>query len=166
MGQEIGKQYAQDDVFKAKARLHQSRFRADVMRVDHSEFGNRLRDGDGRKYLNYYDGLGVLHAKLARYPDYSKDRDADMLRSEDIPFNLFPPLGRDRHLAKQVIRKAFGIECEEITSVECEWAPSPKENFLGDITSFDAYVAYAGKGGQKGGIGIEVKYTEREYKIG
>ena len=166
MGITLGNQYMADDEFKAKARLHQSQFRAEVLQVSCSDYGNRLKDKDGRKYLNYYDGLGVLHSKHARYPEYSKGRDADMLRSEHIPFNLFPPLGRDRQLAKLIIRKAFGIECEEITAVECEWAPNPKENFLGDMTSFDAYVAYVRKEGQRGGIGIEVKYTEREYKIG
>ena len=39
-----------------------------------------------------YDGLGVKEALRERYPAYSQKRDADLLRSEHIPFNLLAPL--------------------------------------------------------------------------
>ena len=55
---------------------------------------------------------------------------------------------------------------EEVLEVKIEYAPQPKYNYLNDGTSFDAFVLYRHKDGSIGGIGIEVKYTEREYKIG
>lgn len=43
--------------------------------------------------------------------------------------------------------------------------PKPKEKYLNDGTSFDAYIEYTNSDGTKGMIGIEVKYTEKEYKL-
>ena len=47
-----------------------------------------------------------------------------------------------------------------------EYAPSPKEEYLNDLTSFDTYVDYKDSRGARCGIGIEVKYTEQGYRIG
>ena len=105
--QPVGPQYAPDDAFKAAARLHQSRFRADVLRVGFRDYGNRLLDDDARDLLNYFDGLGVREALRERYPKYSRTRDADMLRSEHIPFNFFGPLRTQPGLAARVLREAF-----------------------------------------------------------
>lgn len=41
-----------------------------------------------------------------------------------------------------------------------------KIEYLDDATSFDAYVEYTHVDGSKGIIGIEVKYTEGDYRIG
>ena len=38
--------------------------------------------------------------------------------------------------------------------------------YLNDGTSFDAYIEYETENGQKGALGIEVKYTEGSYPIG
>ena len=98
MGIDIGPQYEPDDHFKADARLHQSAYRAKVLKVGFDQYGNRLTESAGRALLNYYDGLGVREALGQRYPTYSKSRDANMLRGEHIPFNLFAPLiGRPDH---------------------------------------------------------------------
>jgi len=70
---DIGPQYKLDDPFKAAARLHQSNYRARVLNVDYAEYGNRLTEIDGRKLLNYYDGLGVQEVLRKRYPAYSED---------------------------------------------------------------------------------------------
>src|SRR5665811_1055323 len=56
---EIGPQYDKDNPFKAAARLHQSRYRAQVLRVNYDVYGNRLTETDARSLLNYYDRLGV-----------------------------------------------------------------------------------------------------------
>jgi hypothetical protein len=166
MTQSIGTQYAPDDKFKAAARLHQSRYRADVLNVGYDEYGNRLKDEDARKLLNYYDGLNVRAALRARYPSYSKKCDADMLRSEHIPFNLFAPLEANRTLAKEIVQNAFKINCKEVSRVAFEYAPEPKQNYLNDGTAFDVYIEYQGDRDQTAGIGIEVKYTEKDYPIG
>jgi len=166
MTREIGPQYDPDDPFKAAARLHQSSYRAKVLDVDYSDYGNRLTDVDGRALLNYYDGLGVREALKQRYPQYSKRRDADLLRSEHIPFNMLAPLAGRPDLARMIIKDAFKQKLEGPFELKLEWAPEPKHNYLDDMTSFDAYLQGFGDDGELVGIGVEVKYTERGYRIG
>lgn len=161
-----GKQYERDDAFKAAARLHQSRYRADILRVTCDEYGNRLTERDARALLNYYAGLNVRTALRQRYPSFSKTRDGDMLRSEHIPFNLFAPLRTSDVLASKVMHGAFGIRCDAPYSIEFEYAPEPKEAYLNDATAFDAFIRCAGPQGRRLGIGIEVKYTEKAYLVG
>ena len=166
MMHELGKQYEKDNKFKASARLHQSKYRADTLKVDYEEYGNRLTDRDAKNLLNYYDGLNVRTALRDRYPRYSRHRDADMLRSEHIPFNFFVPLKNNPLLAKRLIENAFGIACSSIKEILIEYAPDPKEAYLDDRTSFDAFITYLHPQHGLSGIGIEVKYTEGKYRIG
>jgi len=163
---DIGPQYKFDDPFKAAARLHQSRYRASVLNVDYFEYGNRLTEIDGRALLNYYDGLGVREALRERYPVYSTKRDADLLRSEHIPFNMLAPLASRPALMQSVLKEAFGLEIRQPFQMKLEWAPSPASEYLGDMTSFDAYIQGRDANGSSVGLGIEVKYTERGYRIG
>ncbi len=165
MKYKIGKQYELDDCFKRAARLHQSKFRRDILSVNFNEYGNRLLDIDANRLLNYYDHLGVRSSLRERYPKFFKKRDADMLRSEHIPFNLFGPLKNNFRLAKSIVSAAIEIEIETVTKIEFEYAPQPKEKFLNDGTAFDTYVEYKSYNGNVCGIGIEVKYTEKSYKI-
>ena len=137
---EIGEQYAFDDDFKRKARLHQSKYRAEVLQVAWQDYGNRLKDDDAQEggLLNYYDQLNSREVWKKRFnSSYSRKRDADMLRSEHIPFNLLAPLGTDKQLAITVIHRAFGIVCQSIDSIEIEYAPKPRSDFLDDGTAFD-----------------------------
>ncbi len=166
MAMEIGPQYKLDDPFKAAARLHQSNYRARVLNVGYSEYGNRLTDVDGRALLNFYDGLGVREALRKRYPKYSKKRDADLLRSQHIPFNLLAPLASRPALMQLVLNEAFGLDFRKPLQMDLEWAPSPVEVYLGDLTSFDAYIQGRDANSEPVGLGIEVKYTERGYRIG
>jgi hypothetical protein len=163
---DIGPQYKPDDSFKAAARLHQSQYRANVLNVDYLDYGNRLTEIDGRALLNYYDGLGVREALRGRYPFYSGKRDADMLRSEHIPFNLMAPLAKKPVLMQLILKEAFGLELRGPIEMRLEWAPSPAVKYLGDMTSFDVYIQGKDGDGESVGIGIEVKYTERGYRIG
>ena len=163
---EIGKQYRPDDKFKAAARLHQSKYRAEVMKVDYEEYGNRLNDEDAKMLLNYYYKLNSRVLLRNRYPSYSKKRDADMLRSEHIPFNLLAPLETNRTKAVEIIKRAFGIDCIAIDFIGMEYAPTPRDYYLNDGTSFDTYIEVTASTRKKLGIGIEVKYTEQDYRIG
>lgn len=162
----IGRQYEKDDRFKAAVRLHQSRYRADVLNVDYDEYGNRLTDEDAISLMNYYEGLNVRKELRKRYPSYSKSRDADMLRSEHIPFNMLAPLEENPDLARRVIELAFGIESQPPYDIKFEWVPAPKENYLDDLTAFDTYIQFRDRRHRGVGIGIEVKYTEHGYRIG
>lgn len=165
MTKDIGPQYKLDDLFKADARLYQSRYRDKVLKVDFQDYGNRLMEKDGRALLNYCEGLGVREVLRKRFPKYSKKRDADMLRSEHIPFNMFAPLTTRPDLTHLVLKEAFDLELHEPYVIRFEWAPSPSEKYLGDRTSFDTYIQGYNLNGEIVGIGIEVKYTEKAYKI-
>jgi hypothetical protein len=161
---DFGPQYARDDEFKAAARQHQSLYRQNVLRVGYSEYGNRLCDSAAGEYLNYYSELGVRAA--VHKIGYVKKRDADMLRSEHIPFNLLFPLGSRPALLRSVLQQSLGIVLNAPYDLKIEWAPTPAANYLGDLTSFDTYIAGTGADGERVGIGIEVKYTEQSYRIG
>ncbi|QWV94667.1 hypothetical protein KP004_05670 [Geomonas oryzisoli] len=163
----LGNQYHLDDPFKAAARLHQSRYRAEVLKVADDEYGNRLNEHDARELLNYYAHLNSREVLRRKYPGYSKKRDADMLRSEHIPFNMLAPLDCDRLAAAGIIFDAFGIACDTVSNIHIEFAPDKSVRpYLGDGTAFDAYLEVMKPGGAKCGIGIEVKYTEQSYRIG
>lgn len=162
----IGTQYQLDDHFKAEARLFQSRYRAEVLRVDFQDYGNRLTDTDAKVLLNYYDKLNSRESLRQRYPSYSRKRDADLLRSEHIPFNLLAPLDTNRKVAANIILNAWNIDCSKIQLIKLEYAPSPKGKYLNDLTAFDTYIKVILKNGKSCGIGIEVKYTEQAYPIG
>lgn len=162
----IGKQYQKDDDFKAKARLHQSKYRSEILQVDFDEYGNRLTKADAVNLLNFYPKLGVPETLKDRYPKYSKGLYADMLRSEHIPFNFFAPLKQVLILAKQVFNKLLNsIEIASVKRIDVEYAPKPASEFLNDRTSFDAYIEYKSSTNESGILGIEVKYTEHEYKL-
>jgi hypothetical protein len=162
----VGKQYPKDDDFKAKARLHQSKYRSEILQVDFDEYGNRLTKADAVNLLNFYPKLGVPETLKSRYPKYSKGLYADMLRSEHIPFNVFAPTKQDLILAKQVFNKLLNnIEIASVNRIEVEYAPKPASEFLNDRTSFDAYIEFKTSTNESGILGIEVKYTEHEYKL-
>ncbi len=163
---DVGPQYANDDPFKAAARLHQSRYRAGVLRVGYDAYGNRLAIEPARGLANYYDGLGVREALRRRYPTYSAARDADMLRSEHIPFNLFAPLAARARLAAGLLERMTGVAFSSGPELRFEWAPAPEGDYLGDKTSFDAYFAGLDEQGRRLGVGVEVKFTEGAYPMG
>jgi hypothetical protein len=87
-----------------------------------------------------------------------------MLRSEHIPFNFFVPLAYDLKYAREVMNRFLGGVIKEITVIKIEHAPDP-EKALKDKTSFDVFVEYQHVDGNKGVLGIEVKYTERGYPL-
>lgn len=105
------------------------------------------------------------------------------LRSEHIPWNVFFPMSvTDENLnhAKDIfnsIIKQVSPMCkniQKITGIKIEYAPKDETAteepytmcYLNDRTSFDTYIEYLAEDGEKGGIGIEVKYTEEGYQPG
>ena len=168
--QETGPQYLKDDNtdptgFLRKARLHQSLFRAQILKLQYDTYGNYLIEPDGKAGKNFYDGFDVFEAVKKRYPKYSKPLYSNMLRSEHIPFNLFVPIRKDKEYCKKVLNDSLNGVIQSIDRIEIEYAPKPKERYLNDATSFDAYIEYTHSDSSKGAIGIEVKYTEKEYKL-
>jgi len=165
MTYDIGKQYNIDNPFKKKARLHQSKYRSEILQVDFDEYGNRLTESDANLGLNFYNGLNIFKAVKQRYPKYSKGLYADMLRSEHIPFNIFIPFKSTTELTKYIFSSFLPVEIVEIIAIEIEYAPSPAKDYLNDRTAFDTFIEYRNAQNKNGIIGIEVKYTEQEYKL-
>lgn len=167
--QEIGQQYSKDDRtdpsgFLRRARLHQSVFRAKQLDLPFDTYGNYLTKEDGENGKNFYDGFGVFDA-VKKYRKYDKQLYSNLLRSEHIPFNIFIPLDKDRNYCKKVIGNIVKSNIISIDKIEIEYAPKPRKKYLNDRTSFDAYIEYTNFDNTKGMIGIEVKYTEKEYKL-
>jgi hypothetical protein len=162
----FGRQYRLDDDFKRRARLHQSKFRALTLGLPECRvYGNRLCAADALAGKNFHPWPGMLATVERRYGLADTKLRFDMLRSEHIPFNFFVPL-REHAAMIALAREWSGVEVATILAVEIEWAPKPKAHYLDDNTSFDAYVAYRAKDETRGAIGIEVKFTEREYPWG
>ena len=168
--EEIGRQYSKDDKydpsgFLIRARLHQSRFRAEILNLPSVDYGNYLTREDAEAGMNFYDGFGIFDAVRKRFPNYNMPLYANMLRSEHIPFNLFVPLNSNKNYCKDVFNDFFQNRIISIDRIEIEHAPKPRKNYLNDSTSFDTYIEYTTYDNLKGIIGIEVKYTEREYGL-
>ena len=105
------------------------------------------------------------------------------LRSEHIPWNVFFPMSLSDDMkshAVDVFNAIIGQVSAElpkikyISSIKIEFAPKDEHAteapftmcYLNDRTSFDTYIEYVAEDGEKGGIGIEVKYTEEGYHPG
>lgn len=167
---ETGKQYQGDNAtdptgFLEKARLHQSNYRANSLKVPFDNYGNYLLKEDALKGLNFYPDFNIFEAVKLRYKGYSKGLYANTLRSEHIPFNFFIPFNSDPEFAVRVFNKYMDGQIKSIDKIEIEYAPANKERYLSDKTSFDCYIEYSHIDGTKGIIGIEVKYTEHDYKL-
>jgi len=170
MKNEIGPQYPRDKTidktgFLEKARLHQSKYRANIIKVTFDKYGNYLTKEDAKRGVNFYNDFEIFKEVKKRYPKYSKSIYANMLRSEHISFNLFIPLKKDLVFGKKLLNNFFGNTIKTIDKIEIEYAPSPANKYLNDKTSFDTYIEYTHMDNQKGIIGIEVKYTEHGYKL-
>ena len=167
---ETGKQFSKDSTtdssgFLEKARMHQSVYRANILKVPCEKYGNYLLKEDALKGLNFYKDFGIFDAVKQRYPKYNKGLYSNMLRSEHIPFNLFIPLRSDPEYGVKVFNESMDGQIKSIDRIEIEYAPPNIERYLNDKTSFDCYIEYTHIDGSKGIIGIEVKFTEHEYKL-
>jgi hypothetical protein len=154
-------------------RLHQSWYRADVLRVPFgtgptpkatSHYGNMLTSADAE------DGRNFLTCEIAQV---ARDRVAqgvgtveafrlfhNMLSSQPMCFNLFGPLVHDYKLACRLLSPLVPEDVGEVTRVAIEWAPEPADAYLGDRTAFDAYIEYRTTDGRLCALGIETKLTE------
>lgn len=152
--------------FKERAKNHQIKFGKEVLCVGYNGFETILNDVDAQQGLNFFDGFKVIEAARARYPHFRLNQAcfANMLRSEHIPFNFFIPLSRNTEYARAVLNRFMGGVINLITDVRIEYAPDPGKALM-DKSSFDAFIEYRHASGRTGILGIEVKYTEKEYRL-
>jgi len=162
--------------FKRTAKKHQVSYRKKNISTDFDTYATYLSEVAGKTGKNFYEGFEVFAAVKQRYPNFYTDLYSDMLRSEHIPFNLFIPLRSDLEFCKNVfnellngciksIDKTCIIDNDNADNIRIEFAPKPKDKYLDDGTSFDTYIEYTHIDNSKGILGIEVKYTEKEYKL-
>lgn len=164
---DLGPRSSSDNAFKARARLHQSRFRLQVLgHQAYRGYGSRLTPDAALAGENFFHRWpGVMDAVEKRFGVADKKLCWDMLASDHIPFNFFIPM-RSQPWAHELVRDWVGPTAAKITGIEIEWAPAPAANFLDDSTSFDAYITYDAQDGTRGAIGIETKFTEGPYSWG
>lgn len=162
------KTYRFDDEFKSWARALQFAYREDVLEDFNEEKAPKvlLSDENARRGLIFYEGFrDLILEKVGRV---SNKMTKNMLRSEHIPYNMFTPLETMPELAKEVFSAIIDIPVKEIEMpILIEFAGEGKRSeYLNDGTSFDAFIRYRTCDGKRGAIGIEVKYTENEYRLG
>ena len=132
--------------------------------IKDSEKGYRILYSGFRKDLT-----GKIDKRQETDPSPSFTRMVtDLLRSEHIPYNVFKPMKYDLNKTVILFNRILGSErIKKINDIRIEYKKTNKqgENGLKDGTAFDVFVDYDTPTGKKGGIGIEVKYTEKEYLL-
>ena len=158
--------------FKRKAREHQVKFREDILCVEYNKYPNVLIFADARKGLVFYEGFReeILAELKKPIPKTSSAPSGQMLtnllRSEHIPYNIFFPMNKDLSGCKDLFNHILGKEeILRIKDIKIEHHPEPIEDYLSDHTAFDVYISYIDTNNKECGIGIEVKYTEKEYAL-
>jgi len=85
----------------------------------------------------------------------------NLLSSQPLCFNLFAEFQQDLNVATRVFQQLCPDRIAVVTAIEFEHSPgrgNPK--YTGDSSAFDVYVEYLNGTGEKGFVGIEVKYHE------
>jgi len=169
----LGPQCDGDNSFTKRMRLHQSWYRHHVLGVpcgtgptrnSTRHYGNMLRREDGEAGLNFLTP-GIHDVVRARLVQDTHNVEPfrlihNMLSSQPMCFNLFGPLVQDHALATRLVRALWGDHIAQVTGVCIEWAPEPRQEYLDDNTSFDAFIEYRAEGGGLGFLAIETKLTE------
>jgi hypothetical protein len=152
--------------FKEQARQLQIKYREEVLKVGYAENETILKDEDAENGLNFFDGFKISEYVRNRHPHFKLKQAcfANMLRSEHIPFNFFVPLSKNLEFARSVLNRFLGPVINIITEIRIEYAPDPAMALM-DMTSFDVFIEYRHASGGSGILGIEVIYTEREYRL-
>lgn len=162
------KTYRYDDEFKAKARKHQFAFREKELNNFYDEKNPQviLTPDAARKGLIFCDTYrDFIHEKVKSFGTTALF--SNMLRSEHIPYNIFTPMEEDLSAATALFNEVIGGGISRIDKIHIEFAgQEDRSEYLNDGTSFDTFIEYTSIDGNKGGIGIEVKYTENGYRIG
>lgn len=179
---EIGPQSKSDNKFKSKYRLHQSKYRCEILCEDYgfgptenakNKYGNILIDGE-KSGSNFISPAAFKYAtqrtldkninKVLTIDNYRLFN--NMLSSMPMCFNLFSDLRKllisDKASCSKLCKFLFK-EINWISSVEyigVEFIPTPTEQYTNDKTAFDAILIVKDTKGEKGILSIETKYTD------
>jgi len=173
-GSGVGPQYPGDDPFTRRMRLHQSRWRADVLGLPFgcgphatsaSKYGNMLTAEAGDRGLNFLTPEIGAYA-LRRQADFPRGIKrhrllCNMLSSQPMCFNLFGPIALDATIAVEMASALFRRDdLRRVIRVIIEHEPDPRADYLDDATSFDAFIEVENAEGSLGFIAVETKLTE------
>ena len=85
----------------------------------------------------------------------------NLLSSQPLCFNLFTELQQDLDLATKLFKQLCPDRVNTVTKIDFEYSPGKGDPaYTGDRSAFDVYVEFVNGTGEKGFIGIEVKYHE------
>ena len=182
--------YGGDNDYKRACRQHQAWFRENILKLqmgrNHStrqgtnetaeEFEHRRTTETDIAILTPADAARLMNFVPEYHEEIRKEflehrggipRDfglmANMLRSEHVPYNIFVPMMTDLLTASRCFSEI--LPHRDIKTIR-KWLIEYAPNTINDKTAFDVYVEYATSKGEKGVIGIEVKYTEEGYSVG
>ena len=161
-----------DNRYQAYYRYLQSLWRAskkipvkkNVGQSDNDVYGNYTSD----PHANFMtDGIrSLVDNELS--PENKGDRlieetrlRTNLLSSQPLCFNLFGELKLNSDKALQFFNILYDNYFKSIDKIEFEYNPAGRDPRLtGDRSAFDVFVEYTSIAGNKGFIGIEVKYSE------
>lgn len=131
---------------------------------DNDVYGNYTSDPKANFMT---DGIrSLVNHELA--PENKRDRlieetrlRSNLLSSQPLCFNLFGELKLNLNKALQFFNTLYDNYFKSIDKIEFEYNPARRDPRLtGDRSAFDVFVEYTSVAGNKGFIGIEVKYSE------
>lgn len=182
MNFKIGPQSESDNDFVAHFRLHQSEYRARILKEDYgfgptknskNRFGNILVLGEktGSNFISEaafrFAKQKVLDKQINKYLTIDEYRlFNNMLSSMPMCFNMFSDLREmlvtEKDNALKIVKELF-IEIpwiHELTYVDVEFIPIPITDYTNDKSAFDALLLVKDDAGKAGLISIETKYTD------
>ena len=159
--------------FQKKARILQSMWREEqgyeMGKYRGKKRGNFLPMPWAKETLSNYlsDTIKqVVQDEVINSPDngklYRKPRIFNnLLCSQPLCFNLFAELKVDLQLASKVFSALSPDRIKEVIKIEFEYSPGRRDpKYTGDRSASDVYVEFLSDSGNKGFVGIEVKYHE------
>ena len=163
--------YGGDNDYKRACRQHQAWFRENILKLqmgrNHSTRQGTNETAEEFEHMNF---VPEYHEEIRK--EFLEHRGgiprdfglmANMLRSEHVPYNIFVPMMTDLLTASRCFSEI--LPHRDIKTIR-KWLIEYAPNTINDKTAFDVYVEYATSKGEKGVIGIEVKYTEEGYSVG
>ena len=179
---EKGPQCESDTSFAKKHRLHQSKYRAEILKENFgngptinskNKYGNMLINGEksGRNFVSPAAYRYALQRTIDKNINYDLTIDTyrlfnNMMSSMPMCFNMFSDLREllitDKESCSEICRSLFR-EIDWISTVEyigVEFIPTPTEKYTNDKTAFDAVIIVKDDKNNKGLISIETKYTD------
>lgn len=158
--------------FKREAKKLQIWWRENELGVGYYKYENVLQLKDAKKGLIFFEDFReeiMNYLKRPIEPTSSAPSGqmlTNLLRSEHIPYNIFFPMRNDLEGCALIFNNIIGKDTiKQVTDIKIEYHPEQIQEYLNDHTAFDVFINYINHDDEPCGIGVEVKYTEKEYPL-